>query len=193
MPKIYILLLLCFQSFYGFSQGLTLTSGTKVKTFKPGSWYEVVVNGKYNGAQPCDKLYYKGTLAQTSPDSLTMNTGRVILLSVVESKIIEHEMVFPGQKNKATFAVEDIQYLEHYTSEKAQKRKRVFAGVGGVLLATGAVTALHALAVDGSANRRTLLISGGIQFGLGITLGFSSTTKRYYFRDKEEVWKVVFK
>lgn len=191
MKKSTLLLLICFAGFHVFGQGLTITSGNKVKNFKPGSWYEIVVKGDYKGAQPCDQLLYQGVISRTSNDSLTLRLGSITVRSIVESKKIEHEVLFADQAALTSFAAEDILNLKHYKSEKAQKRKNGFVIAGGILIFTGAATLLNALFVHDDVGRQNILISGGIQVGLGITFASMSGTKRYYFRDKEEVWKVV--
>ncbi|MCC6410199.1 MAG: hypothetical protein IT270_00990 [Saprospiraceae bacterium] len=187
-------LLVIFCTLFGlhvFGQGLAITSGEKVKNFKPGSWYNILVEGKAVGGQPCDHLEYTGTISRISGDSITLLTGKVTIRSVVESTHVEQSMLFAGQRARTTFAVEDMVGLQHYKSEKAQKTKKTFGVVGGLLMFTGAITALNGFFVKDASNREGMLIAGGIQIGAGLTLALSSSSKKYYFRDKEEVWKVV--
>lgn len=100
-------------------------------------------------------------------------------------------MLFAGQRARTTFAVEDMVGLKHFKSEKAQKHKSAFGIVGGIMMFTGAITALNAFLAKDFSNREDLLIAGVILIGTGLTFGLMGSTKNYYFRDKEEVWKVV--
>ncbi len=193
MKKSFLVLLCTLFGLHVFGQGLTITSGNKVKNFKPGSWYEIVVEGKAVGGQPCDHLEYTGTISNITNDSITLLTGKVTIRSVVESTNVEHSMLFAGQRARTTFAVEDMVGLKHYKSEKAQKTEKGLGIAGGILIFTGLVTAFNIFLIEDTSSRKNILLSGGIQMGLGITFASISSSKRYYFRERDDVWKVVAK
>jgi uncharacterized membrane protein HdeD (DUF308 family) len=62
---------------------------------------------------------------------------------------------------------------------------------GGLLLFTGTVTAINNFLVKEKTNKKTLLISGGIQFGTGIALLSIPKHKRYYLKRNSETWHFV--
>jgi uncharacterized membrane protein HdeD (DUF308 family) len=86
--------------------------------------------------------------------------------------------------------VREVLYVKHFKNSKTIKRKQFRAAAGGVLFFSGVLTGLTALAVENRSDRQKLLISGGLQFGLGFAAGISSTTKAYYLRSAEKNWLI---
>jgi len=59
-----------------------------------------------------------------------------------------------------------------------------------VLFFSGILTGLTALTVENRSDRQKLLVSGGVQFGLGFVMGMSSTNRAYYLRSAGKNWMI---
>lgn len=91
---------------------------------------------------------------------------------------------------KTTIAQDEIVYLKNFKSYKSNSRKEGFKIAGTLLLFTGTVTALNTFLVKDKSNKGNLLISGGIQMGLGIGFLVSGSSKKYYLKDNEDIWTI---
>ena len=80
--------------------------------------------------------------------------------------------------------------MKYFKSAKSKKRKEgIFFGLGGILLTTGIITAANRFVVSDNDSKRKLAISGGIQFGVGLTLLTFTGTRKYKFNEKENPWR----
>lgn len=92
--------------------------------------------------------------------------------------------------NQVKFAKKDVDNFNVYKSEKSYHRKDNFLMIGGVITLTGIVTAANFFIFKKSENRKKLLISGGIQFGVGVSfLMFSNNYNDYDMRYGKPKWK----
>ncbi|MFK8005504.1 MAG: hypothetical protein AB8H03_04000 [Saprospiraceae bacterium] len=91
--------------------------------------------------------------------------------------------------NQIKFAKQDVNSFDVYKSEKNYCRKENFLMIGGVITLTGIVTAANFFMFKKSENRKKLLISGGIQFGVGLSfIIFSNSYKDYDMRSGKPKW-----
>lgn len=167
------------------AQSLPITSKTKIKTFKVGTYFEIVTADK---CEDCDWTKYRGTIKVLSPDSLTLQTTHIESGRKIDSTAMLHSVYFPHASGSVTLAKNDILLLKAYKSEKSYNRKNSIGVIGGLLIITGAATAIHGIALPKGSGKSATLVSGGAQILTGISLAISSSSKRYYFRDREAVW-----
>ena len=189
MQKTLLLLALLFAATTCSGQQITITSGAKTKNFKPGSWYIIKTTDVPLSSQRSDRIYYAGTFTRKSADSLEMHTGTVKARNIVGDITVEQDYAF-NAKALTTVAINDIRYLQQYKSKKAYESKKSWNIAGGILILTGALTALDFILVDDKESRNDLLIYGGIQIGVGITVAALSSSKKYYFKDRERIWRM---
>ncbi|MCC6410203.1 MAG: hypothetical protein IT270_01010 [Saprospiraceae bacterium] len=189
MQKTIFLLAMLFANNMCFSQQITITSGSKTKTFQPGSWYIIKTSDVSINSQRSDRIYYEGAFTRISADSLEMHTGTVKARNIVGPITVEQDYVY-NAKALTTVAVRDIRYLQHYKSKKTYESKKSWNIAGGILILTGAFTALDFIIVDDKESRKELLVYGGIQVGAGIAIAALSSSKKHYFKENERVWKM---
>lgn len=177
-------LLLC-CSLGSFGQTLQVFNYNQVKTFKPTSYYEIVTAANNSD---CDWAQYLGRITQISVDSLVFQATSIKSRKMLDATAAVHTQQFPHNAGQVSLAHNDILFLRHYRSEKAFDRRKAYSIIGGLLLFTGAATAIHGLLIDDKPSRKTLFLSGGIQCITGLVFGISSSPPRYYLRDREKVW-----
>lgn len=186
------LILLCFLSTTCFSQELKLWKGKDEKTFKPGSLFEIVVDKTNKSADKswCSSAQLVGKIVAISDDSLTLQLNSYSIKKTMEN--VENKEIFLSQTGtlESTIAKNEIIYLSNYKSQKHKKRKENIFTTGGLMVFTGLVTALNALVVKDKSSKKTLLISGGLQFGLGLGLTITNDTKKYYLRNRHDIWSI---
>ncbi len=83
-----------------------------------------------------------------------------------------------------------IKALQAYYIVKLKKRKENILGTGVLMVFTGVVTALNALVVKDKSSKKSILISGGIQLGVGIGFIIAGDTKSYHLRDRGDIWSI---
>ena len=192
MNKKLTLLFFCFLSLNCFGQELKLLRGKDHKTFKEGSIFEVIIaeNNASNDKRCCNYTELIGKITLINGDSLTLQLSSYTNKKTVENVKIEDVFYSQTGTIKATIAQNEIFYLRNFKSYKSKKRKEGFLIAGGLLLFTGAVTALNAFIVNDKSNKNNLLISGGIQIGLGLGFLISSDSKKYYLNNAEDTWAI---
>jgi hypothetical protein len=193
MKNIFLLLILGCIKISSFGQVIKISDGTKVKSINSNSFLEAIIaeRGKINGKNCCDYEVFKGTIKSANKDSLTLKLTEINVKKHIDNTLFKYELLFPRSATEKTLAIKDILYIDKYKSEKSSRRDKITRGIGGLLLFTGSVTALNNFFVKEKSNKKALLISGGIQFGAGITLLALKGPKRYYLKHNIETWHFV--
>lgn len=193
MKNVFLLLILICIKISSFGQVLKISDGTKVKSINSNAVLDAIIaeRGKINGKNCCDYEVFKGTIKSANKDSLTLKLTEINVKKHIDNTLFKYELLFPRSATKKTLAFKDIYYIDRYKSEKSVKRINTFRTIGGLLLFTGTVTALNNFFVKEKSNKKALLISGGIQFGAGITLFSLNRPKRYYLNHNIETWHFV--
>jgi len=190
--KAIIFVICCLLSLNGFGQRLTLFKGNDQKTFKESSIFEVVTSESNpdNDNNSCNATELIGKLISISNDSMTLQLSSYTKKRNEEN--FEGANIFNLQAwpMKATIAQKEIVYLKNFKSYKSRNRKDGFQIAGGILLFTGAVTALNTFVVKDKSNKGNLLLSGGAQVGLGIGFLIAGSSKKYNLRNNEEIWTI---
>lgn len=175
-----------------YAQGLTITNGEKDKTFKEGSVFQLRLT---NHDIPQDGKITNwtevvGIISQTTRDSFSMilksyeNNYTVNYVDVTD--IITSKM----SNNYGVFSKNDLFSLRKYKSYKSKKRRDNLIGIGGILMFTGMITSMNAFLVHEGSNRNKILISGGIQVGLGIGSLIMYRPREYNFNCGNEFWEI---
>lgn len=193
MKNIFTLIFLFSINVIGFSQYLKISDSTKVKLLNTKSFFETVLaeNKKIEGNNCCDYQVFKGNIISVNNDSINMKLTEVNVKKHIDITQFDYELLFPVSSNEKKLAIKDIYYINYFKSEKSFNRKNNFIGIGGLLLLTGTVTALNNFFVKDKTNKRALLLSGGIQFGVGIVFLSFTGSKRYYLKNEKETWHFV--
>ena len=186
------LVFFCFLSLSGFGQKLTLSNANKQKTFKEGSIFEIAASkSNYdNDKNFCTTTESIGKLISIGKDSMTLQLSSYTNKTNAGSLEGVDIFNFQSQPIKTTIAQDEIVYLKNFKSYKSKSRKGGFLVAGTLLLFTGTVTALNTFLVKDKSNKGNLLISGGIQMGLGIGFLVSGSSKKYYLKDNEDIWTI---
>jgi hypothetical protein len=193
MKNTFILMVIICIKVSSFSQNLKISDYTKVKSINKNSVVKAIIaqNEKVNGKDCCDYEIFKGSIESVKRDSLTLKLSEIYVKKYIDNTPVKYELLFPRSANEKTLAIKDIYYIDNYKSEKSYKRIKRIKAIGGLLLFTGTVTALNNFLVKEKTNKKTLLISGGIQFGTGIALASLQKHKRYYLKRNSEIWHFV--
>ena len=154
--------LLLFNTFcYG--QELKLYRHNNTKVFKSGSIYEVVISESAKDKRCCSYKSLVGTLTETSTDSLHFK------LSEFKSR----------------------DYVENVRSYKSKSNKNGMLSIGAILIISSLGTLVNSVIVRNDASKNVLLISGGVQIGLGLSLVILGSSKHYYLKNKNDPWKII--
>lgn len=192
MKNSFLLLLLSAFVQFTFAQSLTITNGTKEKTFKPGSFYEIIIaeNEEVLKNDCCDWSTLEGTLSSMTADSLNMQLTSYSRRMIVDGIKIEHERYGREGSNFGSFASSDIFSLKYYKSEKSKKIKSTLMVVGGILLFTATATSVNTFILPDKDNRTNLWQSAGVQAGTSIAFLILSSSKQYKFKGDEGKWRI---
>ena len=176
-----------------YSQGLKISNGTKVKTFSANSVFEAVISekGYINKNNCCDYQNLTGIINFISKDSINLKLNEITALKKIDNVTTNYRLLFKEYSNESTIAIDDIYYFQNYKSLKNKKSNRILKAIGGIMLFTGTVTALNNFLVQEKTNKNRLLISGGVQFGVGIALIKIASSKKYYLNHSSETWHFV--
>ena len=88
-----------------------------------------------------------------------------------------------GPKPNYTLPKNEFHTLMAFKSKKSESTRSVFQGIAGVLLATSIVTLANSYDFDEEGLREGVLISGGIQMGIGVIILALTKKKKYRARD----------
>ncbi len=186
------LILLCFISLTCFSQELKLWKGDEEKTFKTGTLFEIVVDNANKSADKrwCSSAELVGKIVSVTDDSLKLLLNSYKIRNNMENVKKEENFYSQTGTIEAKIAKNEIVYLRNYKSLKHKKRKENIMGTGVLMVFTGVVTALNALVVKDKSSKKSILISGGIQLGIGIGFIIAGDTKSYHLRDRGDIWSI---
>jgi len=192
MKKIIASLLFLFFISNIFGQQLKISNGEKEKTLNTNGIYEIVIgNGEVTADDKfCNCSILTGTIVSSTKDSLQLNVTDIQNYQLIDKVSFSNSFLPRKNSIASSIAKNDVQRIKYYKSAKSKKRKNgIFLGLGGILLTTGIVTAANRFAVSDKASKRKLTISGGIQFGVGLTLLSLTGTRKYNFKEKEKPWR----
>lgn len=186
------LILLCFLCTTCFSQELKLWKGDEEKTFKTGTLFEIVVDNANKSADKrwCSSAEFVGKIVSVTDDSIKLLLNSYKIRNNMENVKKEENFYSQTGTIEAKIAKNEIVYLRNYKSLKQKKRKENFLGTGVLMVFTGVVTALNALVVKDKSSKKSILISGGIQLGVGIGFIIAGDTKSYHLRDRGDIWSI---
>ena len=190
MNRLLISLFLCLTGFMGYAQSFKLYRGSEVKTSKDGSIFEVQLIGvKPTDCNKCrDYTQIFGQITSVSKDSFTMKVTSYRSIKNIDNEQLDNTYFSKSSSIRTTIANNDIHYIRNFKSYASQNRKSAFTVPAGLLITTGAVTALNTFVVNGKNAKRNLLISGGAQISLGVIFGLLSNSKKYYMNEAADVW-----
>ena len=179
-----------FLAFNTNSQNLFLTNGAKKIKVKENALFEITIsNSQTIEKNCCDYMDLKGKIKSIEGDSLLMELITVRNVTIQGEKSIESVFKSESIALNKKIALKDILYVKHYKSAKNSKTKKTLQIIGGVLMVTSGATALNTFAVSGKQNRGNILLSAGIQLGVGaIFIGVGKSKKRY-FKTTDRPWE----
>lgn len=172
------------------AQQISLFDGKREVYFRQGSWFEIAMTPVADGVNLKNATFWYGNNLEVLNDTLSLRTEKITRNKLILDTSLSDNFYFPSSTLSRKVPVREVLYIKHYRDSKTIKRKQFRAAAGGVLFFSGVLTGLTALAVENRSDRQKLLISGGIQFGLGFAIGISSTTKAYYLRSAEKNWLI---
>ena len=145
------------------SQSLTITDGSQTETFRPDGYYEITLKDN----QCCTGLY--GSITAIDGDRITMQLDKFGYNSKGDIKL-QHHLLQKEEDTKYSFSVNHLRELTYYKSRKGKKWNRTLTGIGAILVFTGIASASHYFILSDTDSKRTMAISGGIQFGVGLIM-----------------------
>ncbi|KAA3625590.1 MAG: hypothetical protein DWQ02_21515 [Bacteroidetes bacterium] len=189
MNRIILLGLMLCIGVVTFAQDLTITNGEKEKTFSGSDYFWFRLEDKQYAETKKGYYEFIGHIANVVEDSITIELKEFHSHFPANGSIGWHDVQEVQMPQTFTFASQDIYSLVRYKSEKAKKRERKLANFAGVLLITGVGTWANVLWAPDKSARKALWISGAVQIGAGFTIGLSTNSRRYEFKDGE-TWRV---
>ena len=163
------------------AQSLSITNGESTKTFDANTYFEMIF---YEDGEPCCYSSVSGKIKRILADSLqirvhdiSFDDQKLDLMLKMHKSIGEKDLIMTFPKNQ-------LQMLRGYKSKKSKNGG--WTVVGGILLTTGLITLANSYDLSANDFRDGVLISGGLQFGLGIISLSIGSKKKYY---KEKGWR----
>lgn len=172
------------------AQTISLFDGKREVYFRKDSWYEIAAAPVTDGVNLKNATFWYGNNLELLNDTLMLRTEKITRNKLILDTSLSDNFYFPSSTLGRKVPLRDVLYIKHFKNEKTIKRKQFRAAAGGVLFFSGVLTGLTALAVENRSDRQKLLISGGLQFGMGFAIGISSTTRAYYLRSAEKNWLI---
>lgn len=175
-----------------YGQTMNFSNSSKSKTIKQSDIVEVILDEIEEEQEVgcCDYTMMFGNIVSVNKDSILMNVNEYSLHT--KSKLSNHVMIFDWEEGPQLLSVSKkaIAYLSIYKSKKKVKTKENLSLIGGLLIVGGTLTAVNTLLVGDKGHKKNLLIAGGVQVGLGLTLAIASgSKKKYYFKGTGDPWK----
>ena len=172
------------------AQTISLFDGKREVYFRKDAWYEIAAAPVNDGVNLKNATFWYGNNLELLNDTLSLRTEKITRNKLILDTSLSDNFYFPSSTLGRKVPLRDVLYIKHFKNEKTIKRKQFRAAAGGVLFFSGVLTGLTALAVENRSDRQKLLVSGGLQFGLGFAIGISSTTRAYYLRSAEKNWLI---
>jgi hypothetical protein len=134
--------------------------------------------------------FWYGNSLEVKNDTISLRAEKITRNRQVLDVGLSDNFYFPPSTLSRKVPVREVLYVKHFKNSKTIKRKQFRAAAGGVLFFSGILTGLTALTVENRSDRQKLLVSGGVQFGLGFVMGMSSTNRAYYLRSAGKNWMI---
>lgn len=174
------------------AQGLTIQRGTQQRTFKPDSYFEIHHTNDQSitlaGCEYCSAA--TGRIIGIGKDSITLSVYEWLSQKEVKGIVIKNETLSKDGNLVRSIAKSNIYSLRNYNKRKQMNNNVVRKGIGGLLIGSGLITALNTIWVHQNPGRKNVWIAAGVQIGVGTLLLSLPGRKKYYFKDKEPVWKI---
>lgn len=174
-----------------YGQELKLFRHNNTKVFKSGSIYEVVISESAKDKRCCSYKSLVGTLTETSTDSLHFKLSEFKSRYYVENVRFEENYQSKNHTINMTIASNEIYYLKNHKSYKSKSNKNGMLSIGAILIISSLGTLVNSVIVKNDASKNVLLISGGVQIGLGLSLVILGSSKHYYLKNKNDPWKII--
>ena len=163
------------------AQSLTIKNGTTTKTFSPETYYEFYF-GDIN--TQCCNTTVKGMITRVYSDSIQVRLNAINLYNKDLDFLTDLQVDMAENNLLYTLPKAELLDLTAYRNKKQHDNKSTFWGIGAALVLTGLVTFANSYDVGANDFREGVLVSGGAQFGLGLTLMLIHRKKNYSFRDE---------
>ena len=190
MRNSFVALLFFASTAYLAGQGLILTDGNREARFSKDAWYEVAITPVADGVNLKNTTFWYGNSLEVKNDTISLRAEKITRNRQVLDVGLSDNFYFPPSTLSRKVPVREVLYVKHFKNSKTIKRKQFRAAAGGVLFFSGILTGLTALTVENRSDRQKLLVSGGVQFGLGFVMGMSSTNRAYYLRSAGKNWMI---
>ncbi len=191
MQKATSLFALLLFSLFGHAQTVRLTDGISEKAFPASYYFELSTKSRSaKGKDCCGTATYYGRIKAIEEDSIRMELHFAEIANYLEHKEINRTFKAPAPQWTAPIARRDIHNVRVFKTQKSRKQKFNRFAFGGILLFTGAATALNTFAVSkNGTNRENLLYSAAAQASVGIGLMIFNAPRSYQFKETDEPWR----
>ena len=190
MNKWLPILCLTVISLNAFGQGIKISNDKKSKTFKEQSIFEIQSGiNRMEKFDCCNFTEVRGIITSIEKDSIQMKVSMLKKTQITEEYSTSQTKLSKNQKIKMAIAKTDILTLKNFKNLNKAKNQNATSGLGALLVTTGIITGLNSLLVSKGKNRNRLLISGGLQVGIGALIIKLGRPKKYRFKKSNEPWK----
>lgn len=181
MTRIFTLFLMFCIGASSYAQELTITNGQKTKNFDFNNSFNFRLQDSLHTDQGLGYYEFFGTVSEVSKDSVSVNLTEYHSHFDRDLKLKWNNLQTLPFPTEFKFAVDDLYYMQNLKSPKTIKRKRTLFGFGTAFIITGLMTTANTLLVKDKQSRKTILWSGVIQVGAGITLTSIGSYRKYWF------------
>lgn len=185
-----VLIAILLTTLSALNQTIKLSDGKSEKLLDPNTFFTATISEsvKADEKKCCDYQQLTGYITSINNDSISFKVKSLNVKKHTSDQEFNYNYFFSVSPREMTFAQKDIYYINKSKSEKSKNKHRNLFGIGGIIIFTGAATALNNFFVKEESDKKTLLISGGIQIGLGIILMSVGGEKNYYLNHKLRNW-----
>ena len=179
MFRLLFTLLVCLP-FFCQAQSLTIKNGTMTKTFGPETYYELYFGDIHT---QCCNTTVKGMVTRVFADSIQVRLNAINLYNKDLDFLTDLQVDMAENNLLYTLPKAELLNLTVYKNKKQYDKKSTSIGIGGALILTGLVTLANSYNLDTKEFREGVLISGGAQIGLGLTVILINRKKNYNFKE----------
>jgi len=180
MFRALLTILICIP-FFCQSQSLTIKNGETTKTFPADTYYEFVFGE--DDEEICCYSNISGKITRLYADSIqirintiNLNNSDLDFLMGVGGNIYEQNLQYTLPKS-------ELLSLKAYKDKKQSDRNSSWFGFGGALILTGLVTLANSYDIGDKKFRDGVLVVGGAQLVVGISVLSITKKKKYKFTE----------
>lgn len=181
MKRLFTLVLMFGIGLACHAQELQITNGKKVKEFDFNDKFRFKLEDSLRTDEGTGYYEFFGSVAEASDDSIRINLVEYHSHFDKDLKLQWNNFRTLPYPTQFKFAVKDISAMQHYKSTKSSKGKIMIWGFGTALIFTGLMTSANTLIVSDKQSKKTLLWSGVVQLGAGITMTSLGKARWYRF------------